>query len=177
MHVVKFENNKLLLNSPYGNFELKPQTNDEFLPGNIIKPDSIKWYAKPRFIFYEVMGYKLLAWQDANYKRQPLGILETPKEISETWRARLGKYLLVDNNIEQWNKILEMELSIADNNLLQLKKVYSEGEYIDYLRIDSDNELIFCGFGGDNSGETISFAKENQKDIMILDGLTMKKSD
>ncbi|NOU45527.1 MAG: beta-lactamase family protein [Bacteroidales bacterium] len=175
IHDVKFENDKLLLNSPYGNFELKPQTNDEFLPGTI-KADTVRWMKKPRFVFYEVMGYKLLVWQDAGYKRQPLGILETPKEINETWRARLGKYKLVDNNIEQWNKILEMELSIADNNLLQLKKVYSEGEYINYMLIENDNELITCGFG-ETGGETISFGKENQKDIMKLDGLTMRKID
>ncbi len=173
---VNFENNKLLLNATFGNFELKPQTNDEFLPGSIIKSDSVKWYTKPRLIFYEVMGYKLLAWQDANYKRQPLGILETPKEINETWRSRLGKYKLVDDNIEQWNKILEMELSIANNNLLQLKMVHTIGEYINYLRIENDNELIFCGFG-ETGGETISFSVENKKETMKIYGLTMRKSD
>ncbi len=174
IHVVNFENNKLLLNSPYGNFELKPQTNNEFIPGSIIKSDSVKWFTKPRFIFYEVMGHKLLAWQDANYKRQPLGILETPKEISETWRARLGKYELVGNPIEGWDKILGMELSIADNSLLQLKMLYTLGEYINYLRIENDNELIFCGFG-ETGGETISFSKDGQKDIMKLNGLMMRK--
>jgi len=173
---VNFENNRLILNATFGNFELKPQTNDEFLPGSIIKSDSVKWYTKPRFIFYEVMGHKLLAWQDAGYKRQPLGILETPKEINEAWRSRLGKYKLVDDNIEQWNKILEMELSIANNNLLQLKMRNTLGEFINYLRIENDNELIFCGFG-ETGGETISFSKENQKDIMKIYGLTMKKSD
>lgn len=175
-HVVKFENDKLLLNSPYGNFELKPQTNDEFLPGFIVRADSIKWSKKPRFVFYEVKGYKLLAWQDGSYKRQPLGILNTPGKITEIWKSRLGKYKPTENSFEQWNKISEMELSTTENNLIQLKMVSSFGESSNYLRIENDNELIFCGFG-ETGGETISFSKENQKVIMKIYGLTMRKSD
>lgn len=174
-HVVKFENQKLLLIAPYGNFELKPQTNNEFLPGKIIKPDSVKWYSKPRFIFYEVMGYKLLAWQDANYKRQPLGHLVIPEGITEIWKTRVGKYKhTVENILEGWDKFTEVELSISDNNLLQLKMFYTSGEYIYYLRIENNNELIFCGFDT-HGGETISFSREGQNDIMKLYGLSMKK--
>lgn len=174
-HVVKFENGKLILNSVYGNFELKPQTDSEFLPGRIYKPDSVKWYKEPRFIINEVNGYKLLFWQDANYKRQPLGYLVIPKEIKETWKNRLGKYKLQGQEIETVEKFSEAELLIADNNLLQLKVLYTSGEYLYNLRIENDNELIFCGFDATQGGETISFSKAKHNDIMKLYGLTMKK--
>ena len=174
-NVVRFENDKLILNSVYGNFELKPQTNSEFIPGRIYKPDSVKWYSAPRFIFNEVMGYKMLFWQDANYKRQPLGHLVVPKEITEIWKSRLGKYKhMVENIIDGWDKFTEAELSISDNNLLQLKLFYTSGEYLYYLTIENDNELIFCGFDT-HGGETIRFSKEGQNDIMKLYGLSMKK--
>ncbi len=173
--VVKFENNKLLLNSPYGNFELKPQTNNEFLPGKIIKPDSIKWLTKPRFIFNDVKGYKILFWQDAKYKRQPLAYLITPKEITQTWKNRLGKYKLQGKEIESFDRFSEAELSITPNNLLQLKVFYTTGEYLYNLQIVNENELIFCGFDLTQGGETISFSKDGQNEIMKLYGLTLKK--
>jgi CubicO group peptidase (beta-lactamase class C family) len=172
-HIVKFENDKLILNSVYGNFQLKPQTNDEFMPGRI-NPDSIKWLPKPRFIFDEVKGYKLLFWQDANYKRQLLGHLIIPAEIDQLWRNRLGKYKIGENELGGWDQYKEVELSVADNKLLQLKIFYRSGEYSYYLYIQNDNELIFCGFG-EPGGETLRFGKENKDDLMILFGLTMKK--
>ncbi|MFA6125955.1 MAG: serine hydrolase domain-containing protein [Bacteroidales bacterium] len=174
-NIVKFENDKLILNSVYGDFQLKPQTTDVFVPG-IIKPDTIKWLAKPRFIFSEVMGYKLLFWQDANYKRQLLGHLVIPIEINGIWRNRLGKYTMDKSTLGGWDKFSEAELLIGDNNLLLLKIFYASGEYLYNLRIENDNELITCGFG-EIGGETISFSKENQKDILKFDGLTMRKGD
>lgn len=173
--VVKFENDKLILNSFYGNFDLKPQTNNEFLPGIIIKPDSIKWLTKSRFIFNEVKGYKILFWQDAKYKRQPLAYLVIPKEITKTWRNRLGKYKLQGNGIESADKFTEADLSVTVNNLLQLKVFYTSGEYRYNLQIVNENELIFCGFDATQGGETICFSKDGQNDIMKLYGLNMKK--
>lgn len=172
-NVVKFENDKLILNSVYGDFQLKPQTIDVFVPG-VIKPDSIKWLTKPRFIFTEVMGYNLLFWQDANKKRQLLGHLVMPVEINEKWRSRLGKYTMDKSILGGWDNYSEVDLSIAENNLLQLKINYSSGEFLYYLRIENDNELVFCGFG-EPGGETISFSKDGQNDILKLFGLTMKK--
>ena len=174
IHVVKFENDKLILNSVYGNFELKPLSNNEFLLGHIYKPDSIKWLEKPRFIFADVKGYKLLIYQDANHQRQPLGHLENPGEINRIWKNRLGKYKLEGQIMESADKFSEAELLTGDNNLLLLKVFYASGEYLYNLLIENDNELIFCGFG-ESGGETIRFSKENKDDLMTLYGLSMKK--
>ena len=174
-HVLKFENDKLILNSVYGNFELKPLTNNEFLPGYIIKPDSVKWLEKPRFIFVETKGYKLLYYQDAYNNRLALGHIVIPQEITGIWKNRLGKYKLEGHEIESADKFSEVELLIGDNNLLQLKVFYTSSEYLYNLRIENDNELIFCGFGTDTSGETLSFSKDGQNDIMKFYGLNMKK--
>lgn len=175
--VVKFENDKLILNAEYGNFELKPQTNNEFIPGQIINPDSVRWLSKSRFIFNEVNGYKVLFYQDANYKRKPLAYMVVPKEITGIWKKRLGKYKLEGQEIESVDKFSEAELSVADNKLLKLKVFYASGEYLYYMRIENDNELTFCGFDATQGGEKISFGKQKQNDIMNFYGLTMRKTN
>lgn len=172
--VIKYENNKLILYAEFGNCELKPAGKDEFIPGFIYSPDSIKWQNQARFVIPVINGYQLLFWQDASHKRQLLGHLVTPKEIGSVWKDRLGKYKLKENKFEGWENFSEVELSVADNNLLQLKILYRSGEYLYYLCIEKENELIRCGFG-EAGGETISFGKDNQNDTMKLFGLIMIK--
>ena len=174
-NVVKFENDSMILNSVYGDFLLKAQTSEEFLPGIMYRRDSIKWLAKPRFIFNEIMGYQLLFWQDAKYKRQLLGHLEIQKEITETWKSRLGTYKLEGEELIGWDKYTEVELSIAENNFLQLKIFYTSGEYSYFMHVENNSELIFCGFG-EPGGETIRFKKQGQDDLMIMRGSTFRKT-
>ena len=173
--VVKLENDKLVLNSVLGNFELKPLTSNEFLLGRIY-PDSVKWAKKPRYIFTETNGFKLMYYQNSNNTRLALGHIVKPQEITEIWKTRLGIYKREGHKMESADTFSEAELFIGDNDLLQLKVFYTSGEYLYNLRIENDNELIFCGFGMDTSGETLSFSKEGQNDIMKLYGLKMKKT-
>lgn len=173
--IVKLNKDKLILNAEFGDYALQPATKDEFIPGIIHKPDSVQWFKKPRFIFNEAYGYKLLFWQDGNFKRQLLGNLEIPQEITEKWKSRLGKYKLEGQEIESADKFSEAELLIGDNDIIKLKISYTSGEYSYYMHIVNDNELIFCGFDLTQGGETISFSKDRQNDIMKLFGLSMRK--
>jgi len=174
--IVRLEKDNLILNAEFGDYALQPATKDEFIPGIIHKPDSVQWFKKPRFIFNEAYGFKMLFWQDGNYKRQLLGNLEIPQEITEKWKSRLGKYKLEGQEIESADKFSEAELLIGDNDFLKLKISYTSGEYSYYLHIINENEVIFCGFDLTQGGETICFSKVNEIDVMKLFGLTMKKS-
>ena len=108
--------------------------------------------------------------------RVALGHIVKPQEITEIWKTRLGIYKREGPKIESADTFSEAELFIGENNLMQLKVFYTSGEYLYNLRIENDNELIFCGFGMDTSGETLSFSKEGQNDIMKFYGLNMKKT-
>jgi len=174
---VKFENKNLILNSTFGDFQLKPFSNDEFIPGLIVKQDSsVKWLKSGKFIFSEVNGYKLLFWQDTNYKRQLLGQFLISKKVNDIWIKRLGTYELDGFKLEGWEKYSKFELSYTDHDLLMLKVFCTTGEYIYYLRIENDNELIICGFG-ETGGETIRFSKDGKNDIMKYMGLPIKKTN
>jgi CubicO group peptidase (beta-lactamase class C family) len=171
---VEFDNDMLTLNTSFGNFKLKPFSNDEFIPGIIVQSDTVRWLKNGKFIFSEIQGFKLLFWQDANNKRQLLGQLVIPQKVNDIWRKRLGIYELDGFKLEGWEKYSKFELSLADHDLLTLKVFCTTGEYLYYLRIENDNELIICGFG-ETGGETISFSKDGQNNIMKLMGLPIKK--
>lgn len=171
---VMMENDKLILSAEFGKYLLQPATSNEFIPGIIHKPDSIQWLNKSRFIFENINGYQLLFWQDSKYRRQLLGSAENPKEISDIWHERLGKYLLVDR-IESAEKILGAELSIAPNKLLRIEITYTSGNYSYFARIEDKNELIFCGLDQNQGGTTIQFDKDDKGDFFRLFGIKFRK--
>lgn len=176
VNVVTMGEKNLLLNSAYGNFQLASCTRDEFLPGYKNASDSMIWLKKPRFIFEEVMGYKILYWQDGANKRQALGLLEVPGVVSESWKKRLGKYELVGQEIESADRFSEAELSVSENNLMQLKVFYTSGEYVYFLRIENENELVFCGLDLTQGGETVRFSQDGESVKMTIYGLSMLKT-
>lgn len=174
VNTVKAENGKLVLDSPYGKFLLNPVSNDEFIPGIPVTADSVRWLGKSRFIFSEVKGYRLLFWQDANRKRQLMGHLVVPEKVGDVWIKRLGTYIPNNFKMEGWEQYFKLVLSQADNGLLQLKAFCSSGEYVYYLRVENDNELIICGFG-ETGGETISFGKTDGKSSLKYMGIPFRK--
>jgi CubicO group peptidase (beta-lactamase class C family) len=173
---IKPENGKLILTANFGRYILYPVTKNEFTFGKIHNSDSIQFFPKERFLFKEIKGHHFLFWEDENYGLHNCCFLLKQQTIDETWKKRLGKYKVTSSAIDGYDIFSEVELSISENNLLQLKIAYTSGQYAYNMYIESDRELIFCGFG-ETGGETVSFSKENKNDLMTLFGLTLKKID
>ena len=58
-----------------------------------------------------------------------------------------------------------------------MKIFYTSGEYVYYLRIENENELVVCGFDDVTGGDSLQFAREKGEDQLRIYGLTMKKID
>jgi CubicO group peptidase (beta-lactamase class C family) len=170
-------NNELRLKTASSTYFLKPVSEDEFIPSKVLGPDKYEQMPKARFLFKDVPGYHGLIWQDEAGRREALGYRISPQNIDETWINRFGQYRLVGYNTGGKETFAQAELLVSDNRMLQLKLFYTSGEYLYNLRIENDNELVFCGFDEIVGGDTIQFYKEKQNEVMVIYGLTLKKID
>jgi len=168
--------NELMLKTTSSTYLLKPVSEDEFIPSKVLGPDKVERMPKARFLFKDIPGYHGLIWQDEAGRREPLAYRISQQNINETWKNRMGKYQIVGYTMGGKERLSQAELLVSDNRLLQLKLFYTSGEYLYNLRIENDNELVFCGFDEITGGETIQFGKDKQKDVMFIYGLTMEKS-
>jgi len=166
-----------MLKTTSSTYLLKPVSEDEFVPSKVLGPDKQEKMPKARFLFKDIPRHHVLIWQDEAGRREALADRISRQDINETWKNRIGKYRLVGYKMEGKEKFSQAVLFVSDRRVLQLKLFYASGEYLYNLRIENDNELVFCGFDDIVGGETIQFGKDEQKDVMLLYGLTMKKID
>ncbi|MGD1046852.1 MAG: serine hydrolase domain-containing protein [Bacteroidota bacterium] len=170
---IKKENEKLVLHRNNERFLLKPISKESFIPCKLFNGDSLQILSKQRYFFRDINNYRILFLEEGD-KQYQLGYRVDLKDIDGIWKNRLGRYKLYGYQGKGPETFSEAELYVADNNLLQLKIFYTlSGESIFNLHINSDNELIFCGVAP--GGGTLRFSKDDQKDIMIYSGLTLKK--
>jgi CubicO group peptidase (beta-lactamase class C family) len=171
---IKEENEQLVLFRNNERFVLKPVSRESFVPYKLFNGDSLQILPNQRYFFRDINKYHCLFLEEGERQFQ-LGYRVDRRDIDDTWRNRLGTYKLYGYQPKGPETFSEAGLNIADNNLLQLKILYPlSGEYRYNLRINSDNELIFCGVEN-MSGETLRFSKDNQRETMIYQGLTLKK--
>jgi hypothetical protein len=171
---IKKEKDKLILNRNNERFLLKPVSKESFIPYKLFNGDSLQILPKQRYFFRDINNYHILFLEEGDNQYQ-LGYRVDLKDIDDIWKNRLGRYKLYGYQGKGPETFSEAELYIVDKNLLQLKLFYAlSGESIYNMLIKSDDGLIFCGVES-HGGETLRFSKDNQKDIMIYEGLTMKK--
>jgi len=170
---IKKEKDKLILHRNNERFLLKPINKESFIPYKIVNKDSLQTLPKQRYFFRDINNYHILFLEEGDNQYQ-LGYRVDIKDIDDIWRNRLGRYKRYGYQPKGLETFSEAELYEADDNLLQLKLYYTSGQYIYNLRINSDNELIFCGIEL-MGGETLRFGKDGQNNIMIYSGLTLKK--
>lgn len=173
---ITLENNEVMMKGGLGDFSLKPVSPDEFIPCKVQGPGKPEVRSKGRIIFKEIAGYHCIIWQDGAQKQQPLAAKLSPQSITDAWTTRLGNYEVVGYKLPGKETFSRAALSVSDNRILQLKISYTSGDYLYNLRIENKNELVFCGFDEVAGGETIQFSKDNQVDVMVIYGLTLKKS-
>ncbi|MGA9363401.1 MAG: serine hydrolase domain-containing protein [Bacteroidota bacterium] len=172
---IKKENEKLILHRNNDRFLLRPVGKESYIPYKVFNGDSLQILPKQRYFFRDINNYHFLFLEEGD-KQYQLGYRVDTKAVNDVWKNRLGRYKLYGYQSKGPETFSEAELYIVDNNLLQLRIFYAlSGESIYNLRINSDNELIFCGAAP--GGGTLRFSKDNQKDIMIYGGLTLKKND
>ncbi len=171
---IKKENEKLVLHRNNERFLLQPVSKESFIPYKLSNGDSLQILPKQRYFFRDINNYHFLFLEEGDNQYQ-LGYRVGIEEIKDIWKNRLGRYKIYGYQGKGPETFSEAELYIVDKNLLQLKIFYAlSGASIYNMLIKSDDGLIFCGVES-HGGETLRFSKDNQKDIMIYEGLTMKR--
>lgn len=174
------ENGDLTLKANFGTFLLKPVSPDEFIPVKVIGPGKHQEKPNARFIFKDIEGHHVLFWETPARMREPLAYKLSPQNINQTWKRRMGKYEVSGYKLEGQETFSKVELSFSKNQssgipTVQLKIYYTSGEYKYILRIENENQLVFCGFDDQTGGETIQFKRGKLREEMFLKGLTLIK--
>jgi len=172
---IEKEYQKLVLDRNNERFFLKSISKESFIPYKLLNGDSLQILPQQRYFFRDIDNYHILFLEEGDRQYQ-LGYRVDTKHIDDIWRNRLGRYRLYGYQPKGPETFSEAELYVADNSLLQLKILYTSGPYVYNLRVNSDNELVFCGIEL-MGGATLRFSKDHQKDVMIYQGLTLKKND
>lgn len=172
---VTLENNQLLMNTVNHKIVLKPINNKKFAAYKINEDDNTQLLLKQKYSFENVMGYHILFGEDGR-RKYAIGHLLDKQTINEVWKNRIGKYKIDGYKLETFESFSEADLYLTKGNILQLKIYYNSGQYTYNMDIESDNELIICGFN-ESGGQTIIFSDDKEKPRMTIFGLIMKKSD
>ncbi len=170
---VRQQEDKLVLSTDKMDLLLNPITDDVFVPSIMYSVDSSQILPDYRIFFRDTLDYYILYQSNIYTGTDIIGNLSQTQEIGNIWKNRLGRYKVVGYNIESYEKFDEAELFVS-NNILQLKLLYTSGEYVYNMIIETDTELTFCGFM-DHGGNTITFTDKENDSIMTIFGLTLKK--
>ncbi len=174
---VLLEGKELVLKAEFGTFRLRPVSADEYIPCKVVSPEKCEMMTNRRFLFNDIKGYHVLFLEDAARSRKPLAYKLGPQIISKTWKNRLGKYEIVGFQLGGKETFSRAEISLTDRQVLQLKIFYTSGEYVYYLRIENENELVMCGFDDVAGGNSLQFSRDKGEEQLRIYGLTMKKID
>jgi CubicO group peptidase (beta-lactamase class C family) len=174
---VVLEDKELVLKSDFGNFRLRPVAPDEFIPCKVVSPEKCEMMTNRRFLFKDIKGYHVLFLEDAARSRKPLAYKLGPQVLNDAWKNRLGKYEIVGYRLGGKETFSRAEISLSDRQVLHLKIFYTSGEYVYYLRIENENDLVVCGFDDVTGGDTLQFSRDKGIERLRIYGLTMKKTD
>jgi CubicO group peptidase (beta-lactamase class C family) len=162
--------NKLVSN--YGGMKviLKLNENGAFIPRLKLFGFIPLSQKKQQIKFYDISGIKsVLFFSDNNKDSSIAGIKVVKKEITETWKKRLGKYTIL-NDDSDFKLINEVELTLNNGFIVLRGKDFIGGTVKMFLTPLSDNEAIVEGIGR-STGYTLTF--EDNK--IFFSGLKLKK--
>lgn len=171
---IKLEDGNFVVHRNEREWLLKPMTKTEFVPYEIIKDTLVK-LANERYIFTDIMDYHVLVRDRPINNQEILGNKIQIKEISETWKKRIGIYDIITGETGGNESFSSVELFIRDNKLIMFK-ILSNPSYTSPTIIQNDNELIKGGIGS-WGGTTIHFIQKNNTEYLVFSGLWMKKKD
>ena len=164
-HLIMDRDNKYTL--------LKPLSENEFVPYEITKTGETVLKEDERYCFMDFDNFHILLYKAGNSESQ-LGYRLNPLNTS-TMSKKLGEYehfgyqpLVSDT------KFNGADLSLAENRVLLLKLLTSDGEYTFTLNVISDTCAVTSGLGT-GFGYTIKFTENEEFNILDFGGITFRK--
>lgn len=171
---VSLGDNRLEMERDNKHYVLKPLTDNEFVPFEIVRQDSLVVKENERYCFMDQGNFHML-FHETGGKETRLGYRLNQFDPS-TLSKRLGEYehfgyqLLVGDT-----KFKAAELYLAENRILMLKLIAYEGAFPFPLNVISDEYAVTSGLGG-GFDFNIKFTGDDQYDILDFAGLTFRKA-
>ena len=152
---------------------LKALSENEFVPCEKTETSEAVQKEEERYCFRDFGDFHILFHKTGNsetqlgYKLNPLNVSTMVKKLGEY--EHFGYQLLVSDT-----KFNGAELSLAENGVLLLKLLSSDGVYTFPLNVISDTYAVTSGLGT-GFGYTIKFTENDEYDILDFGGITFRK--
>ncbi|HHS92006.1 MAG TPA: class A beta-lactamase-related serine hydrolase [Campylobacterales bacterium] len=135
-----------------------------FIPISVDELSEIKLYRK------NVEGYELIVGEIEKETFLAAVRVETTP-ITKGWKARLGKYQILNQLEPDIFKIKEIEMKLEDGYLTALVTMVSGDKIVEILRVINENEVVIEGLGR-GKGETIEVQSDG---TLLYQGLHLQK--
>jgi hypothetical protein len=133
---------------------------------------------KVRFLFDEIEEEKIIIQKQTDDNRQDIiGVVLEKKEISETWKKRVGRYEIINNMPGDYQMIKDIELKHNDGLLEMSFAINIEKEPVQQmgLVVLSDKKAYVAGLGR-QGGYVIQVKQgDNGEEYLYYSGYLMKK--
>ncbi len=170
---ISLEDSNLIMVRNNKHYLLKALSENEFVPYEKAEKGETVQKNDERYCFVDFDNFHILFHKSGNSESQ-LGYKLNPLNTS-TVRKKLGEYehfgyqLLVGDT-----KFNGAELSLAENRVLLLKLLTSDGAFTFPLNVISNEYAITSGLGT-GFGYTIKFTENEKYDIIDFGGITFRK--
>lgn len=168
------DGNDLLLKDPDGTLRLQSLSDGSFRPYVQNGSDGAKPAASDRYRFADVGPYHVLFVQSREDGEYQAGYRMASTPLSETWKARLGRYEHFGYQVPGAEQILAAQFDLIEERLLQMQLIYNSGTYTYPLIVAGPDQAITGGLGPETTGETVRFVDEDK--VMNYSGLTFRRS-
>jgi len=170
---VSLEDDNLVIYRDGNRYILKALSENEFVPDEKAGQDSLSIKNMERYCFMDHNNFHILFHKNGN-KESTLGYQLNTFNTS-SMEEKYGKYEHYGYQLIMGDtKFKGAELSIADDRILMLKLIASDGEYPFPLNTVSDEYAVTSGLGV-GFGFTVRFFEDENHSIIDFGGLTFRK--
>ncbi len=171
---ISLKQNKLYAEIDGNQYVFTPVKDGSFIAQIVLPNNKLHTIEKIKFQFVfndkaDVFIYHNLT----NDQKIILGSKFHHQEISSLWKERTGHYELYETNKSNFSFIPIFELAY-ENGILVFNVIESSDNWNTALSIKDDNTAFTLGFGS-HRGCSLSFVKENGKEILRYSGFSLIK--
>lgn len=172
---VSKENGGLYLVRNKVKIQLKPVGENEFIPVEIYRKDSIVEKKDERYFFKDIDKYHVMYFKNDEREYQ-LGYKMPLAEITPVWKKRVGVYKHFGYQLAGgFDTMVQTEIYISAERVLMMKLTTSTGEFNYPLVIVSDHDVITGGLNPEETGITINFSESEGDVVMSYNGVTFRQ--
>lgn len=171
---VALDGDGLMLNQPDGRVRLRPLSDGSFQPLTQAEGGQPQAVVGERYRFAEVGPYHVLFSQSDDGAERQAGYRVITAPLSDSWRARVGRYDHFGYQMPGAEQILAAEIKLLEERLLELTLVYNSGAFTYPMVVAGPRHAFTGGLGPETTGELVRFSEDG---VLTYSGLTFRQSN